>query len=61
MKSKSKSRFPLRIQDSLRNWLDDASEKNGRSLQRQITFILEKEKALSATNTQGLDVKPTQN
>jgi hypothetical protein len=54
-------RVNLRIPGELKAWIKEMSDKNRRYMNDEIILILEKEKALSVSTTQGLDVKPSQN
>lgn len=45
----------LRLQPDLREWLRQAAKQNQRSMNNEIVFILENEKARRATNTTGLN------
>jgi hypothetical protein len=59
MKVKDISNIGVRMQPELREWIKTEAKKNQRSANNEIVFILEKEKALRATNTQGFDANPT--
>jgi hypothetical protein len=58
MKMKDIDCIGLRLQPELKAWVKAEAKKNQRSANSEIVFILEKEKALHATNTQGFDVNP---
>ncbi len=44
----------IRMQPDLKAWLKAEAKKNRRTMNNEMVFILEKEKALRATNTQSL-------
>ena len=44
----------MRLQPELKSWLKDEAKKNCRTMNTELVFILEKEKALRAANTQSL-------
>lgn len=48
----------LRMPSDIRDWVKSQSKKEHRSMNNFIIHILEKEKALRATNTQSLDCNP---
>jgi len=50
----------LRMQPELKDWVKAEAKKNHRTMNSEIVFILEKEKALRTTNTQSFNVN-TQN
>jgi len=54
MKVKDIASMGLRVQPELKDWLKKEAKKNCRTMNTEIVFILEKEKALRATNTQSL-------
>lgn len=44
----------IRMQPDLKAWIKAEAKKNCRTMNNEVVFILEKEKALRATNTQSL-------
>ena len=46
--------FGVRMPSETRAWLKAESKKNCRTMNNEVVFIIEKEKALRATNTQSL-------
>ena len=44
--------FGVRMPSELRAWIKETAKNNKRTMNNQIVLFLEKEKALSATNTQ---------
>jgi hypothetical protein len=49
----------IRLQPELKEWLKAEAKKNCRSMNSEVTFIMEKEKALRASTPKALDVNPT--
>ena len=54
MKVRDISAISVRARPDLKEWLKKEAKKNCRTMSNEVIFILEKEKALRATNTQSL-------
>lgn len=56
MKAKDINSIGIRLQPELKVWLKEEAKKNCRSMNYELIFILEKEKALRASTPKALDM-----
>lgn len=59
MLKKDISNIPLRVQPELREWIRAEAKKHCRTMNAEMTFILEQEKARRADTQQALDLVTT--